>query len=73
MSITGSATVTASETRIGVTVKVIDPVMLPEVALMLVVPAATPVPRPELFTVATPVAEDDHVALPVISTWDASL
>jgi len=47
--------------------------MLPEVALMLVVPAATPVPRPELFTVATPVAEDDHVALPVISTWDASL
>ncbi len=73
MSITGSATVIASETRIGVTVRVVDPVMLPDVAVMFAVPAATPVPRPALFTAATPVAEDDHVALPVRSTWDASL
>ena len=49
------AGVTAIETRTaGVTVKVVDPLMEPEVAVTLVLPSPTPVAIPEAFTVAMP-------------------
>ena len=59
--------VTAMEDRVGaVTVKVSPgETTEPEVAVMLVVPAATPVAKPLELTVATEVAEDAHVTLDV--------
>ncbi len=55
------------KTRVGeVTCRPSELLIDPELAVTVVVPTETPV--------ATPlVAEDDHVALPVRSTWDASL
>ena len=49
----------------AVTVRTVEPVTAPEVALMVVVPVATPVARPwlplVLLIVATPVSDDAHV------------
>jgi hypothetical protein len=57
----GRAGVSAIETKVaGVTVNVATPVMLPEVALMVAVPAATLLARPLLATVATFMAEEFH-------------
>jgi hypothetical protein len=57
----GAAGVTAIEIRIGLIVKVFDPVTPPVVAEMVVVPLAIPVARPE--TIEATFAElDDHVA-----------
>ena len=54
--------VTAMELNVGtVTVKVADPLIVPEVAVMLADPCATAVANPPLLTVATEVAEDVHV------------
>src|SRR6267154_901680 len=73
ISMTESAAVTVIETKIGVTVKVVDPVTLPDVARMLALPAATPVARPAPLTVATLVSDDDQVTLPVMFLWLVSL
>jgi hypothetical protein len=58
------AGVTAIELRTAaVTVSVADPLIVPDVALMVVVPFATPVAKPALLTVAAPVAEEVQVAV----------
>ncbi len=64
----GSAGVTAIETRVGdVTVKVADPEMLPDVAVIVVGPVATDVASPdEELIVAFAVTDDVHVTAVVI-------
>ena len=47
----------------AVTVKVAEPVIAPEVAVIVAVPCATLVANPLLLTVATEVAEDVHAAV----------
>ncbi len=59
--------VTVMDTRVaGFTVSEVDPVMLPDAAVIVVVPAATEVARPlepaALLTVATPVLDELQVA-----------
>lgn len=57
----GAAGVTAIEVRIGLTVKILDPVTPPVFAEIVVVPLAIPVASPE--TIEATLAElDDHVA-----------
>ena len=57
------AGVTAIETSVaGVTVRLVEPLIDPEVALIVVLPAATPVARPPLLMVATDVALEVQVA-----------
>ncbi len=60
----------------GVTVKVVVPEILPEVAVMVVVPTATDVAFPfdpaALLIVATPVFEEIHVIREVISFVELS-
>ena len=46
----------------GVTVSVVEPLMLFDVAVMLAAPLATAVARPPLLTVAMEVAEEVQVA-----------
>ena len=63
----GLVGVIAMETNVaGVTVSVVDPEMLPTVAVIVVVPAATAVASPldpaALLIVATPVLEELQVA-----------
>ena len=56
------AGVTAIETKLAlVTVSDAEPLMEPDVAVMVVVPVPTPVAKPELSTVATDVAGADQV------------
>jgi hypothetical protein len=51
------------ETRAGaVTVKTVEPLMVPEVAVIIAVPAATEVANPAELMVATLVAEEVQVA-----------
>ena len=58
----GAAGVTAIEVRIGLTVKIFDPVTPPVLAEIVVVPLAIPVASPE--TIEATLAElDDHVAM----------
>ncbi len=60
----GSVGAIAIDSRVTlVTVSVADPVIDPAVAEMLALPAALVVARPELLTVATPVAFDAHVTV----------
>jgi hypothetical protein len=47
----------------GVTVSVVDPVMPAELAEIVVVPALTPVAKPEILTVATVVLVDSQLAV----------
>jgi hypothetical protein len=64
LAIDGPAGVTAIETRVAaVTFNVVDPATLPEVAVMVVVPTPVAVASPALEIVATPAAEDVHVAV----------
>jgi hypothetical protein len=64
----GLAGVTDIDDRIaGVTVRVVFPEILPEVAVMVAVPAPTAVARPLLFTVATDVLDELQVTCVVIS------
>lgn len=49
----------------AVTVSVADPLIVPEVAVMVAVPCSMVVARPVLFTVAMEVAEDVQVTLSV--------
>ena len=58
--------VTAIEVRTGaVTVRPAEPLMLPEAAVIVADPCATPVARPTLVIEATPVAEELQVTAPV--------
>jgi hypothetical protein len=54
--------VTAIDSRVGVTVSGIVPLTVPEVAVIVVLPTATPVARPTVLIVATLEAEDFQVA-----------
>jgi hypothetical protein len=55
--------VTAMEVKVAaVTVRVVFPDMLPDVAEISAVPAATPVARPLVLTVATLVEPEDQIA-----------
>ena len=66
LAIEGEAGVTAIETRVAaVTVMVVDPVMLPEVELMVVVPTPVAVARPPAEIVATVAVEELQVAVVV--------
>jgi hypothetical protein len=61
---TGSAGVIAMDFIVSeVTVKVVEPEMFPDVAVIVVVPWATAVARPAALIVATPVLEDFHVTV----------
>jgi hypothetical protein len=65
-AIDGFAGVTAIDTSVGavaVTVRVVEPLMAPEAALIVVVPAATPVANPPVVIVATVVVCEVHVAV----------
>ena len=54
--------VTAIETRVGgFTVKEVDPLIVPEVAVIVEVPAATAVANPAALMVATLVSEEVQV------------
>ena len=73
MAIEGLAGVTVIELRVApVTVKTVDPLRAPRVALMVVFPGATGVATPiepaALEMVATAVLEDDHVTW-VVRSW----
>jgi len=58
--------VTAIELKVAaVTVNVADPLIVPDVAVIMAVPTLMLVANPVLFTVAMEVAEDVHVALVV--------
>jgi len=64
----GLAGVTDMEVRIAVvTLRAVFPEILPEVAVMVVMPAATAVARPLLLTVATDVLDELQVTCVVIS------
>jgi hypothetical protein len=59
----GLGGVTAMETRVGVvTVSAVEPLTLPDAAVVVVVPWVTVVARPELETVAIAVADEVQVA-----------
>ncbi len=55
------------ESVAGFTVRVVDPDMVPEVTVMVVVPAAAEVARPPALIVATPVLEEAQVDVKVKS------
>jgi len=64
----GSAGVIDMEERVAeVTVKAVLPKILPEVAVMVELPAATAVARPVLLTIATEVFNERQVTCVVIS------
>jgi hypothetical protein len=64
--IEGFTGVTAIDTNVaGVTVSVVLPETLPEVAWMVVDPVPAALARPAVLIVATPAAEELHVAVPV--------
>ena len=68
MAMLGLAGVTAIDCKIAaVTVSVVFPDLLPEVAVMTEVPTPTPVARPPGFTIATPIAPDDQMTDAVMS------
>jgi hypothetical protein len=65
-AIEGFAGVTAIDTSVAaVTVRVVEPLMPPDVASILLVPAATAVANPPAVIVATLVVTELHVAPPV--------
>jgi len=60
----GFTGVTAIETRVAVvTVRVVDPLTVPELAATVVVPMPVPVARPPLEMVATPGDEELQVTV----------
>ena len=69
----GLAGVTVMEDRVAVvTVRVVPPETSPKVAVMIVLPAARPLAKPLLSTVATAVLEDRHVTNVVMSSVGAT-
>ena len=68
LAILGLTGVTVIRLKVaGVTVSVVLPDLIPEVAVMTEVPVATPVARPPGFTIATPNVPDDQVTDAVMS------
>ena len=64
----GLVGVIASETSVaGVTVRVVEPDTLPEIAVIVVVPAPNEVANPALLVVATTVSDEFHVTVAVRS------
>ena len=64
LAIEGFAGVTAMVTSVAaVTVRVVEPVMPPETALIVLVPAATPVANPPAVIVATLVVTELQLAV----------
>jgi hypothetical protein len=62
------------ETRVGgVTVRVVDPLIEPEIAWMVVLPVPTPVAKPAFIIVATLVLLELHVTKLVRFCWEPSL
>jgi len=62
--IEGLAGVTAIDTRVGgFTVSTVEPVMEPDVAVIVVLPCATDVANPELLIVDTPDPDEVHVTV----------
>ena len=57
----GDAGVTAIETSAGLTVMFVWALMLPDVALMIAVPSATVVAKPELLTVMMVGSEEAQI------------
>ena len=61
-NVEGFAGVTAIDTReTVVTINVVDPETLPNVALIVVLPATTAAARPDGVIVATPASDEFHV------------
>lgn len=59
--------VTATELNVAaVTVNVAEPLIAPDVAVIVAEPTATAVAKPAVLTVATAVADDVHVAVLVM-------
>jgi hypothetical protein len=68
LAMLGFVGVTASDTSVAdVTVSVVEPDTLPELAVIVVVPAAIDVAKPVLLMVAIPVFEEAQVTVDVIS------
>jgi hypothetical protein len=66
LAIDGFAGVTAIEFSVGaVTVNTVLPLTAPKVALIVLVPAPTPVANPPALMVAVPVVPDAQVTVPV--------
>ena len=66
-AIEGFAGVSAIDTRAAlVTVRVVDPVIAPELAPIVVVPVPVPVARPAVEIVATPWEDELQVTVPVM-------
>jgi hypothetical protein len=60
----GEAGVTEIEVSTGaVTVNLVDPLIVPDLAVMVAVPAATPVANPAVLTVAIAVEDELQVAV----------
>ncbi len=59
-------------TSVAVTVRGVDPDILPDVAVIVVVPVPADVANPELLIVTTPVFEEIHVIGEVISFVELS-
>ena len=73
-AIDGLAGVTAMLCRVAeVTVSTVEPLTSPSVALMLLVPAATPVARPLALIVAVAVVPEAQVTAAVRSRCESSL
>ena len=53
----------------GVTVRTVEPLMLPEVAAIVLWPFDTDVANPDALIVATPVLEDPQVTVAVKFCW----
>jgi hypothetical protein len=60
-------------TKPAVTVNVVEPLVAPDVAWIVVVPCATPVAKPVALIVATFVADELHVAVALRSCVELSL
>src|SRR5277367_4667594 len=66
LAIEGFAGVTAIDCSVAaVTVKTVEPLIAPDVALIVEVPTPAPVARPAVVIVAVAVVPDDHVTLDV--------
>ena len=64
LAIDGFAGVTAIDCRVAaVTVRVVEPLIAPDVALIVEVPTPAPVARPAALIVAVVVVPDDHVTV----------
>ena len=73
-AIEGFAGVTLIDVSVAaVTVRTVEPLTLPKVALIDEVPAPTPLARPPVVIVATLVVADTHVTLAVMFCVDVSL